>query len=115
MRELARLLWIVMGLTFLGGLGLGAFVGGLVAAGPEGGPGTDRRMKDFERMLDLDAAQARRVREVLIRHDREVDEVRRRLSSEQQRDIQRIHDRDRAAILDLLSPEQRKIYEGTGR
>jgi hypothetical protein len=64
MRQLKRLFLIVAGLTFVGGIGTGAWIGTLLAAPPKPAAKLDRRVQDFEHYFpDLDATQKRQLRE----------------------------------------------------
>ncbi len=108
MRELKRLFLLVLALTFVGAAGLGVYVGTLAAAAPPPPPDLDRRVEDFRRAYGLDAVQSRRVRELLAEHDREVADVRTRITGEQRREIDAIHERWRSRILALLESGPRR-------
>ncbi|MGQ0614527.1 MAG: hypothetical protein ACT4PV_12400, partial [Planctomycetaceae bacterium] len=99
---------LVGGVTFVGAAGVGVYVGTLAGGAPPPPPDLDRRVEDFRRAYGLDPVQSRRVRELLAEHDREVAEVRTRITGEQQREIDAIHDRWRSRILSLLEPGQRR-------
>lgn len=107
-----RLVSAVLLLAFVGGFGIGAFVGRAGAAptrAPD--PSIERRLDEYRALFRLDPSQSRRAREILGRHDEEVRAVQARLSEEQFREIQRIHDRAREEFAALLDPEQRKILQ----
>jgi molecular chaperone GrpE (heat shock protein) len=107
MRELKRLVLLVAGLAFVGGGGLGAFVGTLAAAERKPPAGVDRRLDDFRREYPMDESQVRRVRDLLLRHDLEVETIRRRITSEQAREIDEVHRRYQEAILDVVDAGRR--------
>jgi len=116
MRGWKRLFFAVQALTLVGGLGIGAFVATLSAA-PElpASPSVERRVGEYREAFDLDASQARRLREVLERHDAEARAVRERIDEERFRELQRIHERAREELRGLLDERQTRILDGMAR
>ena len=83
MRELKRLLLIVLGLTFLGGVGTGAWIGSLTA-GPDAVISTiDDRVAAFEQRLSLDATQVRQLGLILAEHDTRIHSIQQQVTKEQ--------------------------------
>ena len=111
MRELKRLLLIVLGLTFLGGVGTGAWIGSL-SAGPETEISTtDGRVAEFERRLGLDATQVRLLRVILAEHDNRIDTIHRQVTSEQFRRKLGQEELSRNKIRRILTGQQREEYD----
>jgi hypothetical protein len=69
MRQLKILLLAALLLVFVAGVGTGAWIGTLAAA-TKGPPSVDRRVRDFQRFLDLSPTQVRQLREILHDFDR---------------------------------------------
>jgi hypothetical protein len=111
MRQLKRLLLIVLGLTFLGGLGTGAWIGTLLAAPPRPAARLDRRVDDFKRHFDLDATQERQLRTVLADYDHRKDQIKNTLTPEQLRQIHALEEASRKRIRLLLTEAQRMEYD----
>lgn len=111
MRQLKRLLLIVLGLTCLGGLGTGAWIGTLLAAPPEPGARLDRRVDDFTFHFDLDATQERQLRTVLADYDRRKDQIKGTLTPEQLRRIRALEETSRKRIRLILTEPQRTEYD----
>ncbi|MDH3592606.1 MAG: hypothetical protein OER88_12045 [Planctomycetota bacterium] len=112
MRELRRLMLAVLVLTFLGGVGTGAWIGSL-AAKPAGtpGPNPERRIQDWQQAFpDLTATQIRQIRTILSRHDRAVGEIRQRVSARQWREQRAQEDSSREELRQVLNEEQRRKY-----
>ncbi len=70
----------------------------------------DRRVEEFEKAYDLDEKQVLQTREILGRHDAEVERLRKRVLMERQREFDTIHDRYRSKIREILTPEQLERY-----
>jgi hypothetical protein len=111
MREFKRLFLCVLVLTFLGGVGTGAFVGALSAAPRASGPTVDRRLEDWKRYFALDASQERRLRAVLLRYDHAVEGIREEVSAEQARRLVALRESSRDEIREILTEEQRRDYD----
>jgi hypothetical protein len=69
MNDVKRLVVAAVVLAFLAGLGAGAWVGDLRAAGANAAPSMDTRVEAYRKKYDLDASEQRRVRDVLLRYD----------------------------------------------
>lgn len=112
MRELKRLFLLVLVLTFLGGVGTGAWIGTIAAAPPQVHPTLDDRVQDFEVFFgDLDGKQVRVLREIIAEHDTAVARIKQRLSKEQFEDIRRAEDASRERIRAILTGPQRDKYD----
>ena len=111
MRQLKRLLLIVLALTFLGGLGTGAWIGALLAAPPKPAAKLDRRVDDFKAHFDLDATQERQLRTVLADYDHQKDQIKGTLTPEQLRQIRSLEDSSRKRIRLILTEPQRTEYD----
>jgi hypothetical protein len=111
MGELRRLIFWVVVLTFLGGVGTGAWVGTLMAA-PERTEFTiDRRVSDFQRYFELSASQVRRLRQVIAEHDARVRDIRAELSDEQFLRQLQTEQESRERIRGILTEEQQREYD----
>lgn len=109
MRQLKTLLVATIALVFVAGVGTGAWIGSLAAA--TGAPRTlDRRVRDFDRALGLDATQVRRLREILYDHDQRKEQIR-QLSPEQWRQLRALEDESRTRIRGILDEEQLREYD----
>jgi hypothetical protein len=111
MGELRRLILWVVGLTFLGGVGTGAWIGTLMAAPDRPEFSIDRRVSDFQRHFELNPSQVRRLRQVLAEHDGRVRAIREELSGEQFRRQLETEEQSRRRIRELLTEEQRREYD----
>jgi len=113
MRELRRLFLLVLVLTFIGGIGTGAWIGSLRAAPQIRTTDTlDRRINDWKLAFpDLTASQVRRLREILARYDAQVDQIRREVSAEQFQRIDSLLEQSRGEVRLVLEPEQRARYD----
>ncbi|MHC4548340.1 MAG: hypothetical protein ACYTEZ_06135 [Planctomycetota bacterium] len=111
MRQLKRLFLLVLGLTFVGGLGTGAWVGSLVAAQPVRETPLDRRVDDFERHFDLDATQIRQLRTILAEHDHRKARIQQEVSAEQFMKTRALEQESRDKIRVILTEEQRGEYD----
>jgi len=112
-REFKGLLIAALVLTFLGGMGAGAWVRSLAAAPQTTSPGSvQRRMDDFRSAFpDLTASQMRQLRAVLLRHDDAVDRIQRRLSTEQFQEKLAREAASREEIRGILTDSQRAEYD----
>ncbi|MHC4816747.1 MAG: hypothetical protein ACYTF8_01630, partial [Planctomycetota bacterium] len=111
MHQLKRLFLIVLGLTFVGGLGTGAWIGTLLAAPPRQGAKLDRRVQDFKLYFDLDATQERQLRTVLADYDHKKDQIKNTLTPEQLRQIRSLEETSRKRIRLILAEPQRTEYD----
>ena len=111
MRELKRLFLLVLFLTFLGGIGTGAWIGGLTAAPAATAAGTDDRVAEFERRLDLDKTQVRKLRQILGHHDRKIRHLQNEITAEQFKRKLAQEDRSRDQIRQILTVKQREEYD----
>jgi len=111
MRQLKRLFLIVLGLTFVGGLGTGAWIGTLLAAPPKQGAKLDRRVQDFKLYFDLDATQERQLRMVLADYDHKKGQIKDTLTPEQLRQIRTLEETSRKRIRLILAGPQRTEYD----
>lgn len=111
MRELKRLFLIVLGLTFLGGVGAGTWIGSLTAGPDTEIATTDRRVAEFERRLSLNATQVRQLSDILAEHDNRIHSINQQVTKEQFRRKlgQEALSRDR--IRKILTPQQREEYD----
>lgn len=81
-------------------------------------PGTwadEDRVKEFREYLDLDEKQVLLLREILGRHDAEIEKKRKRILMERQREFNAIHDRYNSKIREMLTPEQLRRYDRRGK
>lgn len=111
MRQLKQLLLIVLVLTFVGGIGTGAWIGTLLAAPPKPGAKLERRVGDFMEHFDLDATQERQLRTVLADYDHRKEQIKATLTPEQLRRIRTLEDSSRQRIRLLLAEPQRREYD----
>jgi hypothetical protein len=112
MHELKRIFLLVLVLTFVGGLGMGAWVGTLVASPEPLPPSLDERTNDFQRVFDdLTPSQIRRLRAVLAEHDAGVAKIRGQLSEEQFRRKVEAERLSRERIREILTEPQRAKYD----
>jgi len=111
MRQLKQLFLIVLGLTFVGGIGTGAWIGTLLAAPPKSGAGLERRVGDFERHFDLDATQKRQLKTVLADYDHKKGKIRATITPEQLRQIRALEAASRKRIRLILTDPQRTEYD----
>ncbi len=111
MRQLKQLLFIVLVLTFVGGVGTGAWIGTLLAAPPRAAARLDRRVDDFRQHFDLDATQQRQLRTVLADYDRKKEQIKATLTPEQLRRIRTLEESSRERIRLLLTEPQRTEYD----
>lgn len=110
MRQLKGLFLAVLLLTFVAGVGAGAWVESLVAA-PRYQSKLDRRVDDFRRHFDLTPTQIRQLRDILAEHDHEDDRIRGGLTPEQYRAIRTLEARSRERIRDILTEAQQEEYD----
>ena len=111
MRQLKQLFLIVLGLTFLGGIGTGAWIGTLLAAPPKQAAKLERRVGDFGEHFDLDATQKRQLRTVLADYDHRKDQIKATLTPEQLRRIRTLEESSRERIRLILTGPQRSKYD----
>jgi len=111
LREFKLLILLVLGLTYLGGLGAGAWVGTLTAAPRMRAASVDRRLGDFTEHFDLNPSQVRQLRAVLFRYDKAVDEIRSRLTAREMREKLALERASREAIRTILDDSQRTDYD----
>jgi len=111
MHQLKRLLLVVLGLTFVGGLGTGAWIGTLLAAPPKKAARLDRRVNDFKAHFDLDATQERQLRTVLADYDHRKDQIKDTITPEQLRQIRSLEETSRKRIRLILTEPQRTEYD----
>lgn len=110
MRQLKLLLFLTLALTFVGGIGTGAWIGSLVA-GPEEPRGTaERRVADYTEFYDLNETQQRELETILLRFDHRRGQIR-QLTAEQLQEMRRLEDETRANIRALLTAEQQRKYD----
>ena len=116
MRDIRNLFLAVILLTFVGGVGIGAWLGSLHAA-PAQAPnrGVERRMEDWKRVFDLDASQERRLRAALHFYEIERDRIRQEVSSEQYLRVRHLQEQCREKVREILTPEQREQYDARRR
>ena len=112
MRDLRNLLFAVILLTFVGGVGTGAWIGSLTAATP-GAPhhSVDRRVEDWNNAFLLDRSQNRHLRAVLEEYDIRRERIRNEVDAEQFRRIFALQETCRDKIRELLTDEQRARYD----
>jgi hypothetical protein len=111
MRQLKQLFLIVLGLTFLGGIGTGAWIGTLLAAPPKQAAKLERRVQEFMDTFDLDATQERQLRTVLADYDHKKDRIKATLTPEQFRRIRTLEETSRKRIRLILNDPQRAEYD----
>ena len=111
MRELKRLFLLVLVLTFLGGIGTGAWIGSLTAAPEAEVRHDDDRVAAFEERLSLDATQVRQLRVILAEHDGKIRNIRQQITKEQFRRKLAQEELSRARIREILTQEQRREYD----
>jgi hypothetical protein len=112
MRELKRLIIAVLALTFLGGVGTGAFIGTLTAASKDRAQSLGDRVQDFKQHFpDLTSSQERQLRTVIHEHDEKIRAIRRRLSAKQFREQLAEEEAARARIRQVLTERQRAEYD----
>ena len=111
MRQLKRLFLIVAGLTFVGGIGTGAWIGTLLAAPPKKSAQLERRVRDFMQHFDLDATQVRQLRTVLADYDHGKEKIKATLTAEQLREIRALEETSRKRIRLILAEPQRTKYD----
>ena len=112
MRDLRNLFLAVILLTFVGGVGIGAWFGSLRAAPAQAQlGGVERRMEDWKRVFDLDASQERRLRAALHYYEIERDRIRQEVTSEQYLRVRRLQEQCREKVREILTPEQRIRYD----
>ena len=112
MRELKRLMLIVLALTFLGGIGTGAWIGSLTAATPDSNVmSTDDRVDAFEKRLSLDATQIRKLRMILATHDGRIRNIQQAVTKEQFQRKRTQEEQSRNEIRKILREDQREEYD----
>ncbi|MEE8104722.1 MAG: hypothetical protein V3T86_04210 [Planctomycetota bacterium] len=111
MNGFKKLLLTVLGLTFIGGLGTGAFVGTLLASSKVVAQPEDRRIDDFREILDVDELQVERLRRIFARHQIELTGLRRTIQQENGRRYNEVHELCRQRIREILTDEQRALYD----
>lgn len=110
MRQLKALLLAALLLVFVAGVGTGAWIGSLAAAAP-GPRDVDRRVRDYQRFLDLSPTQLRQLREILHEHDKQQEERIREMTAEQRREIWALANEYRGRVRQILTEEQRAEYD----
>ena len=110
MRELKRFLILALALTFVGGFGIGSWVGTAVAT-PRGAPSSvELRAQDWRDFLDLTVSQTRQVTDKLWMYDTEVRLARSR--NAHTLEVRQIQQRwEQRIVEDVLTDEQRRKYE----
>ena len=111
MSSFKRLFLTVLGLTFIGGLGTGAFVGTLLASPKVEVRPEDRRIDDFREILDVDDLQVERLRGIFDRHQIDLSGLRRTIQQENGRRYDEVHELCRQRIREILTDEQRALYD----
>ncbi len=112
MKDLRRLLLWSRVCTFLGGLGLGAWVGTLAAATPEKSRPIDRRIRDFQQSFTLNPSQVRQLRALLHEHDAGRESIMDEVSVEQWKRIRQLEQRSRKRLRsEVLTEEQRMEWD----
>jgi len=111
MSSFKRLFLTVLGLTFIGGLGTGAFVGTLLASPKVEVQREDRRIDDFREILDVDDLQVERLRHIFARHQIELSGLRRTIQQENGLRYNEVHELCRQRIREILTDEQRTLYD----
>ena len=102
MREFKALILTCVALAFIGGVGLGAWVGTLRAATPQPARSLDRRMTDWTTRYDLTRSQSRRIRGVLVRYDREKSQILSELDAEHWKRIYKLREISHVEIDKIL-------------
>ena len=113
MREFKALIITCVLLAFVGGVGLGTWVGSLRAATPPSPRSLDRRMTDWTTRHDLTASQARRIRAVLSRYDGQKAKIHSELDSEHWKRIYKLRESSRLEI-DKILDETATATPGNG-
>ncbi len=110
MNSLYRLFAIVLALTFVAGLGTGAWVGTLTAGSADKEDSSrERRLQDWQDALpDLSVTQMRRIRTILAEHDRAVALIRERLDRTQWAEILQLESQNREKLHKVLTKSQRQ-------
>ena len=111
MQDLKRMFLLALALTFVGGIGLGAWVGSLAAASPAPAGRVDDRVEQFEKRLTLDATQMRQLRGILDEFDRQILAIQREVSASQMRRRLAAEERSRGRIRAILKPGQQLDYD----
>jgi len=111
MRELKRLFFAVLVLTFIGGMGTGAWIGTLTAGTVDTAPSVDRRVDDFRMHFDLTKSQIRRLRAAIAEYDGQVKRIHSELSQAQFQSILQEQTRSRAKVRQVLTDEQKVEYD----
>ncbi len=110
MRELKRFLLVALALSFVGGFGMGSWVGTVVATPRSAPSSVELRARDYQEILDLSVSQTRQVQERLWMYDTEVRLARSR--NAHTLEIEQITESWRQRIVeDVLTDEQRRKYE----
>ena len=112
MRDIRNLFLSVILLTFVGGVGVGAWLGSLRAAPAQPQKrSVERRMEDWKQVFELDASQERRLRAALNYYEMQRDRIRQEVSSEQFVRVHRLQEECREKVREILTPEQRALYD----
>jgi len=112
MRGLKALFLATLGLTFLAGLGAGAWLGGLRAAAPaEAVPSIQTRVRDWNETFSLDRSQERRLQAILVYYDEESARIYRDLDAERFRQLHQLREECRVKLREMLTPEQQAEYD----
>ncbi len=92
MREFKALIITCVALAFIGGVGLGTWVGSLRAASPPATRSLERRMTEWTTRYDLTPSQARLIRGVLAGYDGEKSKIQSELDAEHWKRIYKLRD-----------------------
>jgi len=116
MRDIRNLFLAVILLTFVGGVGTGAWLGSLRAAPDQPNKrNIDRRMEDWNRVFQLDASQTRRLRGALQYYEAQRERIRQDAYAEQGARVLRLKEECREKVREILTPEQRAEYDARRR
>ena len=112
MRDIRNLFLAVIVLTFIGGVGTGAWIGSLRAAPAQANKRSiDRRMEDWNQAFELDASQTRRLRAALHYYENQRERIRRDVTVEQGVRVLRLKEECRQRVREILTPEQRAEFD----
>ena len=109
MRELKRFLILALALAFVGGFGMGSWVGTAVATPRSAPSSVELRAHDWRDFLGLSVSQTRQVQEKLWMYDTEVRLARSR--NAHTREIAQIRQSwEQRIVRDVLTDEQRRKW-----